>query len=68
MICLKCKYYAPLVGRSYNLSKCLKLSMFTNPGRFTNSSTNPSTPAIEKCKGEYFEQNCSIRSKELIKK
>lgn len=25
MLCTKCIYYAPLVARSYNLSKCLKL-------------------------------------------
>ena len=48
MICSKCKYYAPLIGRSYNLSKCLKLQMFTNLDR--------STRAIEKCKGDYFKE------------
>lgn len=73
MICSKCKYYAPLIGRSYDLSKCLKLQMFTNPSQFTKS-------AIEICKGEYFKPNNSInsinsirsirsiRSNELIKK
>lgn len=25
MLCTKCIYYAPLVARSYDLSKCLKL-------------------------------------------
>ena len=25
MLCTKCIYYAPLIARSYNLSKCLKL-------------------------------------------
>jgi hypothetical protein len=37
----KCVYYAPLVGRSYNLSKCLKLQQFVNVARDT-------------CKGEMF--------------
>jgi len=64
MICSKCKYYAPLTGRSYDLSKCLKLQMFTNPGR--------SKYAIEICKGKYsepkFSNTFSIRSNELIKK
>jgi hypothetical protein len=41
MICSKCVYYAPLVGRSYNLSKCLKLQQFVNVARDT-------------CKGELF--------------
>jgi hypothetical protein len=41
MICSKCVYYAPLVGRSYNLSKCLKLQQFINVARDT-------------CKGEMF--------------
>ena len=41
MICSKCVYYAPLVGRSYNLSKCLKLQQFVNVSRDT-------------CKGEMF--------------
>jgi len=63
MICSKCKYYAPLIGRSYDLSKCLKLQMFTNSSRCKT--------AIEICKGEYFKQNesnKSFRSNELIKK
>jgi hypothetical protein len=41
MICSKCVYYAPLVGRSYNLSKCLKLQQFVNVARDT-------------CKGDMF--------------
>lgn len=41
MICSKCIYYAPLVGRSYDLSKCLKLHMFANVAR-------------DKCKGSLF--------------
>ena len=41
MICSKCLYYAPLVGRSYNLSKCLKLQQFVNVARDT-------------CKGDMF--------------
>jgi hypothetical protein len=65
MICSKCKYYAPLTGRSYDLRKCLKLQMFTNPCQFTKS-------AIEICKGKYsepkFSNTFSIRSNELIKK
>ena len=61
MICSKCIYYAGLVGRSYDLSKCLKLQMFTNPGRFTKSS-------IEICKGEHFKINHLIRLNDLIKK
>jgi len=61
MICSKCKYYAPLIGRSYDLSKCLKFLIFTKP-------------AIEKCKGDYFEVIDSIKlnklnkSNEVIKK
>jgi hypothetical protein len=39
--CVKCVYYAPLVGRSYNLSKCLKLDKFVNVARDT-------------CKGELY--------------
>ena len=35
MTCLKCLYYAPLTGRSYNLSKCLKLDKFINVARDT---------------------------------
>ena len=31
MICLKCKYYIPLIARSYDLSKCLKLGIFVKP-------------------------------------
>lgn len=34
--CVKCLYYAPLVARSYNLSKCLKLSKFVNVARDTS--------------------------------
>ena len=30
MLCSKCIYYAPLVGRSYDLSKCLKMQLFAN--------------------------------------
>lgn len=60
MICSKCKYYVPLIGRSYDLSKCLKLQMFTNKG--------PYKSAIEICKVVYFKPNDSIRSNELIKK
>lgn len=41
MICSKCVYYAPLIGRSYNLSKCLKLQQFVNVARDT-------------CKGDMF--------------
>lgn len=41
MICSKCVYYAPLIGRSYNLSKCLKLQQFVNIARDT-------------CKGDMF--------------
>ena len=41
MTCSKCLYYAPLVGRSYNLSKCLKLDKLINIAR-------------DKCKGEFF--------------
>lgn len=59
MICSKCKYYAPLIGRSYHLSKCLKLQLFTNPGQITKS-------AIEICKGEYFKPNDSIKSNNSI--
>lgn len=33
--CIKCLYYAPLTGRSYNLSKCLKLDKFINVARDT---------------------------------
>lgn len=39
--CAKCLYYAPLVARSYNLSKCLKLDKFVNVARYT-------------CKGELY--------------
>lgn len=39
--CVKCLYYAPLVGRSYNLSKCLKLVKFVNVAR-------------DICKGELY--------------
>jgi hypothetical protein len=39
--CVKCLYYAPLVARSYNLSKCLKLDKFVNVARDT-------------CKGELY--------------
>lgn len=41
MLCSKCIYYAPLVGRSYDLSKCIKLQLFANV-------------AIKKCNGELF--------------
>ena len=41
MLCSKCIYYTPLVGRSYDLSKCLKMQMFANS-------------AIKKCNGELF--------------
>jgi hypothetical protein len=39
--CVNCLYYAPLVGRSYNLSKCLKLEKIINVAR-------------DECKGELY--------------
>ena len=30
MLCTKCIYYSPLVARSYDLSKCLKLDKRIN--------------------------------------
>lgn len=51
MLCSKCIYYAPLVARSYDLSKCLKLQLFANI-------------AIKKCNGELFSPKKFIRSNE----
>lgn len=48
--CVKCLYYAPLVARSYNLSKCLKLDKFVNVARDT-------------CKGElYFPKSNNLNN------
>jgi hypothetical protein len=50
MICSNCKYYIPLVARSYDLSKCLKFETRIKV-------------ALDKCKGNYFEsksQNMSL--------
>ena len=55
MICSKCVYYAPLVGRSYNLSKCLKLQQFINVARDT-------------CKGEMFFLKSNIKEHEIKNK
>jgi hypothetical protein len=41
MLCTKCIYYAPLVARSYDLSKCLKL------GKHLDTS-------IKICNGQLF--------------
>lgn len=49
MLCTKCIYYAPFVGRSYDLSKCLKMQLFANI-------------AIKKCNGELFSPKKFIRS------
>jgi hypothetical protein len=53
MICSKCKYYAPLIGRSYDLSKCLKFLVLIKP-------------SMEKCKGNYFKE-IVLGSNEQIK-
>jgi len=53
MICSKCKYYAPLIGRSYDLSKCLKYLVLIKP-------------AFEKCKGDYF-KDFDFKTNEIIK-
>lgn len=49
MICSKCKYYAPLIGRSYDLSRCLKFIMLAKP-------------ALEQCKGKYFKESIQLLS------
>ena len=51
MLCSKCIYYVPLVAKSYDLSKCLKLHLFANI-------------AIKKCNGELFSPKKFIRLNE----
>ena len=49
MLCTKCIYYAPLVARSYDLSKCLKLEKRINVAIKTcNGQFSPKMNKIEK--------------------
>ena len=50
MICSKCKYYAPLIGRSYDLSKCLKFQMFVKDARENKCKGLSFFPKTEKDK------------------
>ena len=55
MLCTKCIYYAPLVARSYNLSKCIKLDKHINV-------------AIKMCNGQLFNPKMNKIERPLINK
>jgi hypothetical protein len=55
MLCTKCIYYAPLVARSYDLSKCLKLEKRINV-------------AIKTCNGQLFSPKMNKIEKPIINK
>jgi len=57
MICSKCIYYAGLVGRSYDLSKCLKFQMFIKDARENKYNGLSFFPKREKIKSYVIPSN-----------